>query len=134
MDKTLIERLVKKLGMSTEMSVVLDSEESYTRFEEAISSCLNSHRGWINPFVVYTDVVDVFDGRGKRLFKRHHSMDYLKARRLFESYYGIGQESLNSGEIAKKEEISPNMVLNYVHYISKILRQKHRKDLWYGTL
>ncbi len=185
MERQIADKLVKKLGMEIELAPLLDSDESYTRFEGAISGILNRLKGtcpriiidkqayyeseklansfygtpatparWdITPKFVTTTRFD----EALECFQRKYGIGVAEqsedliaqqlglARRGMYKSHGIDMEILRrSGQSAKEAEkivrshysTKPGVALvrQKVTFAAEVLKQQHKKEIWYNTL
>ncbi len=134
-------QLIVNLGMSTELAPLMDSicteskdndpdsgDEILARFEKSIAKCLE-------------DCLRDFEGSQKiPIFKKQKSgrseftslSQYVSA---FESYYGVGRPwPLGYERIAELHWTSPKYAKEGIKYVTKLLRESYKKDIWYRTL
>lgn len=146
------DRLIDRLGMTYEMTPLLASfgEEGYQRFEQAVLRALDSYKGnrprirvtkrrrrvyaktRVN-YILYLEHThplpesDEEDGFFcYRAFQRDSA--------FFKRYYGIGLGEENCSAIAKIEGISRANVHLRTKRVLALLKQQHKRDIWYGTL
>jgi hypothetical protein len=152
MDKSKTQDLVRRLGMELELAPLLDSDEAHGRFEKVVVNCLDSYKGKTPTIKSWRRS---FTGRfidpehpGKSTDKHYSfaykpiyemipthctiTLDFDEVIGYFKKYYGIGCESKrmqNIDYLRTKSSIS-----NYIDFIHKLLKQRHKQDIWYGTL
>lgn len=154
-----LNELIEKLGMQVDMQPLLDSDANgktgYERFEKAVENVLDSYRGkrprikktvygYKRPGTNPVSVLDRDFSRSNWYEKSHYVPLKLEACKSFKSFercgdyfrrnYGIGCEAETMQDIAKSEGISYGNVVNRVRVVLNIIKQKHKKDLWYGSL
>jgi hypothetical protein len=139
MDRKTADRLVARLGMTDDLAPLLDSDEAYQRFEKAVSDVLISLAGK-RQLIRDTGRYDcrchdfVFESIG--------NIDL--AITCFRRYYGIGRAEQNKHDIARdlnlgekkgrEENSKESSVIKRVWFIKEVLRQYHKKAIWYATL
>ena len=143
MKKQLIDRLVKRLDMSYELEPLLDSTEAYQRFERTITRILGERRG-TKP-TIRKKPIYISD------FHAHCSLGaFDEALDCFKKTYGIGTSRETKDEIAESTGImarclskipydhthtpGKGVVQQKVKFVVDVLKQYHKKDIWYGTL
>ena len=60
--------------------------------------------------------------------------DFNKAREIFDQYYGINCSTKNSNQLALDYKCSRTWIQRRINFIAELLKQMHKKDIWYNTL
>lgn len=136
MDRKKANELVSRLGMEFELASLLDSNDSYNRFEKIILNVLEKdpprsvsgfgRNRWRSSYDPY---------RGKAIPKKTvENPRFERAREEFKEFYGIGSSPKPASVIGKERNLSGQMILYDIELIEMILSAKYKQDIWYGTI
>ena len=130
------DKLIKKLGMSVGIQSLLDSgDEGYSNFESIVGKVLSSYGGKESESIGIQRNYPLGEiCLMVRNWPQTHLEDFPKAIDYFKRYYGIGQNSETFGEIALGEGVTVPGISRRVDFVTSLLKQKHRKDIWYGSM
>jgi len=126
-----LDELVGKLGMSQSLAVLLDSDEYYERFERAVENCLQEYLEGKKGRSINT--VYWKSKLGGKVILRP-TLVPSKYFDVFRRNYGIGCSNQTLREIGTSEGVSLGCIGQKVRSVVEILRQKNKRDIWYGTL
>ncbi len=157
-NKQRLDELVENLGMKNEIAPLLDFEDGYPRLERAIQKCLNHYdgktfaivinkRGFSKPYELRKLDVSI------SIFRRYYGIGQ-NAESIFDIWMDVyGDLYYTKAELQKrncnKEEIQwmkermkergkymsrGELVSQKIHGVLDLLRQKHKAEIWYGTL
>lgn len=127
MDENKASLLIKILGMQAEIIPIFNSDGGHLRFERAIVNCLEKYAGK-KPFVHrkmnYCGVH----------FPKPSGFDFDNAFDCFRQYYGIDCEPKEIRKIAEEKNRVRETILQRIHFVEDLLRQRHKQNIWYGAL
>jgi len=155
MKKQTADKLVERLGMEPELTPLLDSNADYARFEGVILGILDKLKGTRPIIVVQKKLMhenssqDYMNGKPVRerpardwissTYKSRLNTD--EAIECFKRKYGVGCDEQRAIVIARELGIvtrcaygsSQCAVVGKAQFVSEVLRQYHKWDIWYGT-
>ena len=148
MNQQKLDQLIQKLGMTSEIKPLLESnadgEIGYERFERAVEKILDSYKengGRIK--VKEKRKIKIPNYRAYKLFTEFRIIDrttYKSIKKLersieyFKRNYGICCKYESLSEISERENLSRERINQKIHETLNLLKSKHKKDLWYETL
>jgi len=159
--KKRLDKLVKRLGMSQSLVGLLDSDKAYERFERAVGDCLQEYEDGskkmrinvVNYQEVFSSSPTPWNSSKPKYVKVERAKSIpTRGIEYFKRNFGIGCEPETTFDIAEKEFgkfDTPDPPGYYIHKprlkycakisykispVVKLLKQRHKKDIWYGTL